>query len=180
MTVSIERAPRGYRLHAEVRLDRPVGEVFRFFADAHNLDRLTPARLGFEILTPGQIEMAVGTLIDYRIRLRGFPMRWRTRITEWDPPHAFADEQLRGPYRWWIHRHRFTPDGDGTIMTDTVDYGVPGGPLAPLAHALLVRRDVEAIFRYRSRVIAEVFGRGAPVSSSPPPTRSGSTAHPPC
>ncbi|MCC7388356.1 MAG: SRPBCC family protein [Phycisphaerales bacterium] len=157
MTVRIERADRGYRLHAQVRLASPIGEVFPFFADARNLDRLTPPSLRFEILTPGEIEMAPGTLIDYRIRLRAVPMRWRTRITEWDPPHGFADEQLRGPYRWWIHRHRFTPDGDGTIMTDTVDYAVPGGPLAPLAHTLLVRRDVERIFRYRSAAIGEIF-----------------------
>lgn len=159
MTVSITRSGRGYRLHAEVRLARPIGEVFPFFADAHNLDRLTPPHLRFEILTPGEIEMRVGTLIDYRIRLHALPMRWRTRICEWDPPHGFADEQLRGPYRWWLHRHRFTPDGDGTIMTDTVDYGVPGRPLAPLVHGLLVRRDVERIFNYRSEAITQIFGR---------------------
>lgn len=161
MSISITRAGRGYRLHAEVRLARPVGEVFPFFADARNLDRLTPPSLRFEILTPGQIEMATGTLIDYRIRLRGVPMRWRTRIAEWDPPHGFTDEQLRGPYRWWIHRHRFTPDRDGTIMTDTVDYGVPGGPLAPFISGLLVRRDVERIFEFRSEAIARIFGNGA-------------------
>lgn len=158
MTVSITRAETGYRLHAEVRLARPIDQVFPFFADAHNLDRLTPPHLNFEILTPAPINMAPGTLIDYRIRLRALPMRWRTRITEWDPPHGFADEQLRGPYRWWIHRHRFIPDGDGTIMTDTVDYGVPGGPLAPLINSLMVQRDVRRIFEYRTIAITEIFG----------------------
>lgn len=154
MNPRIERATRGYRLHAEVRLPRPPGEVFPFFAEARNLDRLTPPRLRFEIRTPGKIEMAVGTLIDYRIRLRGVPLRWRTRITEWDPPHAFADEQMRGPYRWWVHRHRFEADGDGTVMTDSVDYGVPGGALA---HALLVRRNLEAIFAHRAEAITKLL-----------------------
>lgn len=158
MTIRIDRARRGYTLHAEVRLPRPIDDVFPFFADAHNLDRLTPPNLRFEILTPAPIEMGVGALIDYRIRLRAIPMGWRTRITEWDPPHGFADEQLRGPYRWWIHRHRFTPDGDGTIMTDAVDYAVPGGPLAPLIHTLMVRRDVRRIFEYRTTAITEIFG----------------------
>lgn len=157
MTIRIERAGRGFRLEAEVRLPRPVGEVFPFFADARNLNRLTPERVHFRILTEGEIPMEAGTLIDYRIKVRGVPVRWRTRIRDWDPPHGFVDEQLRGPYRWWVHRHTFEPDGDGTIARDEIDYGVLGGSLV---HSLFVKRDLEHIFRYRAEQMQLLFGGG--------------------
>lgn len=164
MAVRIERAGRGWRLHSEVRLPRPVDEVFPFFAEAHNLNLITPERVRFQILTPGKIEMAVGTLIDYRIRIRGVPVRWRTRISEWDPPRGFTDEQIRGPYLWWVHRHRFLPDGNETIATDVVDYGVPGGALV---HAAMVGRDVRHIFEFRERRMLEIFGgEGGPAAGS--------------
>lgn len=154
MSISIEKAPRGYVLTARTRLPGDPEQVFPFFADARNLDAITPPRLRFRILTPGPIEMRVGTLIDYRITLRALPIRWRTRIAEWDPPHSFTDEQIRGPYLWWRHRHTFEPDGDATLMTDRVEYGVPGGALA---HALLVRSDLLAIFAFRAREIARLL-----------------------
>ena len=155
MSIRIERSGRGFRLSAETRLSCPIDRVFPFFADARNLNKLTPARVRFEILTPGEIPMATGTLIDYRIRIRGVPVRWRTRIRDWDPPHGFIDEQLRGPYRWWIHRHTFEPDGETTIARDEVDYGILGGSLV---HGLFVKRDLEHIFAYRAQQMAGLFG----------------------
>lgn len=156
MSVWIERVVRGYVLRSEVRLATPPERLFPFFCDAHNLDRLTPARVRFRILTEGEIRMAEGTLIDYRIRVRGVPVRWRTRISGWDPPRGFTDEQIRGPYRWWVHRHTFEPDvAGGTVARDEVRYGVPGGRVA---HGLFVRRDLMHIFEHRSRAMRELFG----------------------
>ena len=131
--------------------------MFPFFADAQNLERLTPPWLSFRILTPPPIDMHVGALIDYRISLRGIPMRWRTRIARWEPDRAFADEQLRGPYAIWHHTHTFTPQDGGTVLGDDVVMRPRGGPMAPLVMKF-VRGDVERIFQYRAKVMAEVFG----------------------
>ncbi len=131
------------------RLDGTPEEVFPFFADAENLERITPHWLGFRVLTPG-VEMREGALIEYRLRLHGVPVRWRTRIEAWDPPHRFVDRQLAGPYRLWHHTHLFQPDGEGgTIMRDVVRYALPFGPFGRLAHRLFVRRDLARIFEYR-------------------------------
>ena len=135
-------------------LDGAPEDVFPFFADAHNLEAITPPLLRFRVVTPRPIAMRAGTLIDYRLRIRGLPVRWRTRIAAWDPPHRFADEQLRGPYRRWHHTHTFEArPGGRTLMTDTVRYAVGFGPLGALAHRLVVRRDVERIFDHRAQVI---------------------------
>ena len=104
-----------YELRTQVRLPRPIDEVFPFFADAHNLETLTPPWLKFHVLTPKPIAMAVGTKIDYKLRIRGLPLRWRSEITAWEPPFRFQDEQLRGPYRQWIHEHTFQ-EADGMTL----------------------------------------------------------------
>jgi ligand-binding SRPBCC domain-containing protein len=132
--------------------------VFPFFADAHNLERITPPWLRFRVLTPPPIAMGEGALIAYRLRLHGLPLRWLTRITGWDPPHEFVDEQLRGPYRLWRHRHTFAPDGEGTLARDRVDYELRGtDAMQDAAQALLVRRDLERIFGYRGDRLAELY-----------------------
>lgn len=139
-----------YELQTEVRVPGALERVFAFFADAGNLELLTPPWLSFRILTPRPIEMRVGALIDYRISLRGFPMRWRSEITAWDPPLRFVDEQRRGPYRLWVHEHSFRQEGSAVVVRDHVRYAVPGGPgLERLVHAALVRPDLDRIFRYR-------------------------------
>ncbi len=144
------------RLHVlrrEQHLPQPPDESFAFFGDAHNLEDITPPWLGFRVVTPRPIAMHPGTLIEYRLRLHGLPIHWRTRIALWDPPLRFVDVQIDGPYRLWHHTHEFEPDGEGTRMTDTVRYGLPLGPLGEIARAVLVRRDVEAIFDHRAEAI---------------------------
>jgi ligand-binding SRPBCC domain-containing protein len=140
-------------LERSQRLPRPPEDVFPFFADAFNLEAITPAWLHFRVLTPAPVAMAAGTLLAYRLRLHGLPLRWLTRIEVWEPPVRFVDVQLRGPYRLWHHTHTFEPDGDGTLMRDRVRYALPLGPLGELAHAALVRRDLDRIFAFRHAVV---------------------------
>ena len=140
---------------SELWLPRPRSEVFPFFADAFNLEKITPDLLSFRVVTPPPIEMRVGAIIDYKLKIRFVPARWRTRIAIWDPPHRFMDEQLRGPYRQWIHEHTFEERDGGTITRDRVEYAVPGGALV---NALIVRRDVEKIFEHRKKALLELFG----------------------
>jgi hypothetical protein len=143
---------------------RPLDEVFAFFADAGNLEAITPPAVGFEMLTPQPISMHAGTLIEYRIRLFGIPVRWCTRIETFEPLVRFSDVQLRGPYRSWHHLHEFFATAGGTLMVDTVDYALPLGPLGTLAHGLFVRRMLDDIFDYRRAQIAERFGADAPAT----------------
>lgn len=107
-----------FRLTTELRLPCPRAEVFDFFADAWNLEQITPPWLKFQVITPRPIEMHSGALIDYRLRLHGLPIRWRTEIRDWDPPFRFTDRQVRGPYRYWVHEHTFADEGDETLMRD--------------------------------------------------------------
>lgn len=144
-----------YELRTTLWLPRKVDEVFPFFADAANLQRITPPFLSFRILTPLPIEMRTGTLIDYRISLRGIPMTWRTRISVWEPNRRFIDEQLKGPYRTWIHEHTFEPADGGTLCKDVVTYDAPGGAFI---HRTLVRPDLEKIFAFRQKELARIFG----------------------
>ena len=132
----------------------PLGRTFEFFSAAHNLERIIPPLVGFRILTPAPIEMRKGTQIDYRLRLRGVALRWRSEMTRWDPPHGFVDEQRRGPYRKWIHEHRFREEDGGTRVEDHVTYAVPGGALVD---RWFVRPDLDRIFEYRRHAIAELF-----------------------
>jgi ligand-binding SRPBCC domain-containing protein len=136
---------------------RPRPEVFAFFADAHNLERITPSTLGFQVLTPAPIAMRPGTLIDYRLSLFGVPFSWRTLIEAFDPGAGFVDVQLVGPYRRWHHTHTFEDAPGGTLVRDRVEYELPLGPLGELARWLLVRRQLEGIFDHRRAAIARHF-----------------------
>jgi ligand-binding SRPBCC domain-containing protein len=154
-----------YRLTREQFVPLGQDDVFAFFADARNLERLTPPWLHFEILTPSPVDMHAGMEIDYKLRLHGVPVRWQSEITIWQPPCRFADRQRRGPYRLWVHTHSFEAMAGGTLVSDAVDYAVPGGGLV---ERFFVRPDLERIFDYRSRqldawVIETLRGGGSTV-----------------
>jgi ligand-binding SRPBCC domain-containing protein len=132
----------------------PLPDVFAFFADARNLQSITPPFLRFRVMTP-DVRMGVGARIDYRLRLRGLPLRWQSEITAWEPNERFRDEQRRGPYRYWRHVHLFREVADGTLVEDGVEYDVPGGSLV---HQWLVAPELLRIFRYRQVALARIFG----------------------
>lgn len=139
--------------HDSLFLSHPRVEIFDFFAQAANLQQLTPPWLHFELLSPRR-QIFQGTEIEYRLKLHGIPIRWRSKIAVWDPPNSFVDEQLRGPYRVWIHEHTFTAQNGGTLCEDHVRYAVLGGPLIA---KLFVNRDIRTIFDYRSQRLKEIF-----------------------
>ena len=128
--------------------------VFRFYADAFKLEEITPPLLQFKVLTPPPIDMKAGTVIDYRLKLRGIPLRWQSQITAWEPPYRFVDQQLKGPYRLWRHEHTFIEDKGGTLAIDRVEYAVHGGILVK---KLLVEPDLKRIFDYRKRKLQELL-----------------------
>lgn len=135
-----------YLLETEQLIPHPLEEVFAFFARPENLEALTPPWLNFQIVTPSPVPIHEGALIDYRLKLHGIPIKWKTEITDWEPPHRFVDLQLKGPYRLWRHEHTFEAQNEGTLMRDKVEYAVLGGALI---NRLCVQKDIERIFRYR-------------------------------
>ncbi len=149
---------RIYSLQREQFIRKPIQEVFAFFADAKNLETITPPWLGFQILSPEPIAMAPGTRIEYRIRWHRFPMRWITEIRSWDPPVGFMDVQLRGPYRLWEHTHTFQAVEGGTQMRDVVRYALRFGLLGRMAHGWFVKADLERIFDYRASKVSALLG----------------------
>jgi len=156
--VRIARHPtqRGvYRLTTDLWLPRPVHEIFDYFGDASNLETITPPWLHFHIVSDPKAKIERGSLIDYRLRIRGVPIKWRTEITDWSPPASFEDTQLRGPYRQWIHTHFFHEEDGGTVARDQVDYTMF---CAGLANWLMVRRDLVRIFEYRHQTMVRLFG----------------------
>lgn len=148
---------RGFRLEASQFLPYPREQVFEFFSSAMNLQSLTPAWLHFTVLTPSPICIAPGSLIDYRLRVRGIPIRWQSRISAWEPPLRFVDEETRGPYKRWHHEHLFEEADGGTMCRDMVNYEVYGGSLV---NALVVRPDLLKIFTFRQSKLRELFPDG--------------------
>lgn len=146
------------RLEREQVVKRPLGEVLEFFARAENLERITPPWLSLQVLTPATIEMGSGTLIDYRLRLHGLPLRWTSRINLWVQERRSIDQQVHGPYRFWRHLHQFVPAGRSTCVRDRVEYALPLGWLGHLIGLPVVRADLVRIFDYRRAAIARLLG----------------------
>ncbi|MEO7357969.1 MAG: SRPBCC family protein [Ignavibacteria bacterium] len=138
-------------------IDKSLNEVFGFFSKAENLNRITPPALGFNIKTPLPIKMKAGTIIEYTIRLNGLKILWRSEITKWDPPYSFEDTQIKGPYKIWVHEHKFENIDGKTKMTDTIKYLSPGGIFEFIPHNLFVKRKVESIFEFREKILKDIF-----------------------
>jgi hypothetical protein len=154
-----------YLIRAEQFVPRPLEEVFDFFSKAENLQQLTPPWMNFHILSVEPNPVRKGTLIQYSLRWRMFPIRWTTEITDWEPPRRFVDLQLRGPYKLWRHEHRFTVEGNGTLISDEVQYELPFGVLGRIGHAIKVKSDVEVIFAYRKKAVDRHFATKTQVLS---------------
>ena len=147
-----------HRLERTQEIPRPINEVFSFFGDASNLEAITPPFLKFKILTPLPIDMSKGARIEYSLSLFGFPIRWKTLISEWNVNTSFVDEQVSGPYATWIHRHEFEATENGTLMRDIVDYEEPFGVIGQIAHKLFIQHTLNRIFDYRSSAIHKLIG----------------------
>lgn len=152
-----KKAPQ-QMFYSEQWISQPKDKVFHFFSEAHNLEKITPPFLNFEILKSSNNPIGKGTLIDYRLKIRGIPIRWRTKIQTWKPSEIFVDNQLRGPYRQWSHTHSFSDLKGGTLMQDRVIYQLPFGTLGLIVAGFFVRNDVASIFKYRTKVIHQMDG----------------------
>jgi ligand-binding SRPBCC domain-containing protein len=148
-----------HKLQRSQFVPRPRDEVFEFFSNPKNLEKLTPKELSFQILTPGFIPMHVGTVIDYSISLFGLPMRWTSLITRFKESHYFVDLQMRGPYAYWHHLHRFEVVPEGTLIEDEVHYQMPHGFLGEFIHQCYVKKQLEALFDHRERVMKNCFAK---------------------
>jgi ligand-binding SRPBCC domain-containing protein len=153
-----------YIVESRMWLPKPRADVFAFFTDPVNLIRVTPASLGLRLLAAPP-SLSAGAVLDLRLTWIGLPFRWRTYIREYDPPVRFIDVQVQGPYARWEHRHLFLSEDNGTTIEDRIVYRLPLGPLGRLAHAMLVKRQLEAAWTYRRQKIAELL---APVFDGPP------------
>ena len=147
-----------HRLKTSVTIPLGIHETFAFFADASNLEQITPAELCFNILTPQPIEISEGTEIDYRLRLYGVRLKWRSRITNWSPPHRFVDEQVHGPYNLWVHNHRFHEENGSTTIMDEVWYRLPLYPFGEVVYPI-VSGLLHRIFHFRKQAIWNLLCR---------------------
>jgi len=148
-----------YELNKTQFINQPIDVVFNFFSKPENLALITPSKLAFKILTPTPITINKGTLIDYTIRLMGFPVHWRTLITKYNPPYEFVDEQIKGPYLFWHHTHTFKAVNGGSEIKDKVRYSIPMGYLGQFIHKIWIKKDLEKIFEYRKAVIDKLFNQ---------------------
>lgn len=146
-----------YNIEFSQFIPQPIDKVFAFFARPENLECITPKYLKFSIKTLSPIRMETGQIIDYTIKIKGFPISWSSLISSYDPPYSFIDEQIRGPYSKWHHTHTFTNVNGGTKIDDQIQYGIPFGLVGRIAHSIWIKKDLERIFDFRSKTIEKVF-----------------------
>jgi ligand-binding SRPBCC domain-containing protein len=158
-SISFNKEQNCYLLQTNYCTSTPIAEVFQFFSNAKNLEILTPPWLNFTILDHEPEKMFVGKMINYRLKIHGIPMHWRSEITVWEPPFRFVDEQRVGPYKRWHHEHLFEEVSGKTVIKDIVHYQVPFGNFFPgkLVERFFVRKDLVKIFTYRLQVLREKF-----------------------
>lgn len=156
---SMSMAPGDQVFEASQTISRPREEVFSFFADPANLEKITPPWLRFRIADGNPTEIGTGTQFDYNLRVHGLPMRWRSLIDEWVPGSRFVDIQLKGPYAKWHHLHIFedADDGAATRISDRVIYRLPFHPLSQALGGWFIRSDLKRIFGYRARLTSEIL-----------------------
>lgn len=145
-----------YDLESEQFIDQPIEKVFDFFSRPENLEKITHPKYHFTILTPKPIFMEKGTLIDYTIRILGFSVHWRALISSYNPPHSFIDEQIKGPYLLWHHKHNFKEKNGGTIILDSIRYAVPMGIIGRFLNYFWIRNDIKRIFKHRRKFIFDL------------------------
>jgi ligand-binding SRPBCC domain-containing protein len=139
------------------RIPATLADAWRFFSDARNLAKITPPKMGFQVLSPLPERVYARLIITYTVRpLFGVAINWVTEITHVDEPRLFVDEQRFGPYRFWHHQHHFAPVDGGVEMTDIVHYALPPG--GGLARNLIVAPRLREIFDYRRQVLERTFG----------------------
>ena len=146
-----------FELYKKQIINKPIKQVFYFFSRPENLELITPDYLNFKIKTPLPIKMEVGRKIDYKIKFRGIPLKWRSEISVYNPPFIFIDEQIRGPYAFWEHTHRFEEYNSNTIIEDIVIYKLPLGIIGKLTNHLFVKSDLDDIFEYRQKMIENIL-----------------------
>ena len=156
---------RTYQLTCQMLVSKPLAAVYEVFENPYNLKKITPPWLSFSVSSKDKVVMRQGAEIDYRFRWFVLPMRWRTLITAYNPPHDFVDEQMRGPYLMWRHRHTFEATSEGTLVKDTVDYVLPFGLLGAIAHWIMVEAQLIMIFRFRQKALNELWGGQAKILS---------------
>ena len=153
----IQQSNSYHRYLYQNQIDAPLDKVFDFFSKPENLSEITPAKLGFNILTPSPIKMEKGTLIDYTIKLMGIPLRWRSLITDYDPPKKFVDEQLKGPYSYWHHKHTFKEVDGGILIIDEITYALPIQAFRRIVHPVLIKTQLNQIFDFIFQTIKDKF-----------------------
>ncbi len=169
VTIDWDKNEQCYVLKSAITLPVTRDVLFDFFSDAFQLEQITPPWLHFHVTTAAPIDIQAGTLIDYKLKLHGFPIKWRTEISTWDPPFSFTDRQLKGPYYLWEHFHTFEEVEGGTLVSDQVHYRAIGGAIV---HSLFVKNDLMKIFEYRRQRMIELFTEPAGSSPTSAPTSS--------
>ena len=157
LILSFLRKPKVYTFKKEQFVPSDLDTVFEFFSRPENLEKITPSSMGFNIITPTPIDMKEGAIIDYTVKIMGVPMRWRTMITSYKKNEYFVDEQLKGPYSYWHHKHTFKEVEGGVLIIDEITYALPIQAFRLIVHPVLIKPQLNQIFNFRFQTIKDKF-----------------------